>query len=89
MESLRNANIGCAVYYPVPLHLQPCFQSLGHTPGDFPETERACDEVLSLPLYAEIPEAHQHRVVSGLADAIQSGSTITFPEKSAPALRAA
>ena len=89
MESLRNANIGCAVYYPVPLHLQPCFQSLGHTPGDFPETERACDEVLSLPIYAEIPEAHQHRVVSGLADAIQSGSTITFPEKSDPDLRAA
>ncbi len=82
MASLRNTDIGCAVYYPIPLHLQTCFEYLGHTAGDFPEAEQACQEVLSLPIYAEIPDEHQHRVVAGLADVIQSGSTIMFPDKS-------
>ena len=89
MEALRHANIGCAVYYPIPLHLQPCFEYLGHDAGDFPEAERACQEVLSLPIYAEIPDLHQRRVVAGLADVVQSGSTITFPDKSDADRRAA
>jgi dTDP-4-amino-4,6-dideoxygalactose transaminase len=80
MTSLRSANIGCAVYYPIPLHLQKCFEYLGYTAGDFPESERACNEVLSLPIYAEMPAEHQERVVTGLAAALATGSTITFPE---------
>ena len=80
MQSMRNAGIGCAVYYPIPLHLQACFDYLGHSEGDFPESERACSEVLSLPIYAELPAEHQERVVAGLAEAMRSGSTITFPD---------
>jgi dTDP-4-amino-4,6-dideoxygalactose transaminase len=89
MKSLRNANIGCAVYYPIPLHLQTCFEFLGYTAGDFPESERACQEVLSLPIYAEISTDQQHRVVTGLAEAVRAGSTITFPDSSDADRRAA
>ncbi|MCH2210919.1 MAG: DegT/DnrJ/EryC1/StrS family aminotransferase [Fuerstiella sp.] len=89
MTSLRKAGIGCAVYYPIPLHLQTCFEYLGYGEGDFPEAERACQEVLSLPIYAEISDEHQHRVVAGLTEAVRSGSTITFPDSSDADRRAA
>jgi dTDP-4-amino-4,6-dideoxygalactose transaminase len=55
--------IGCAVYYPLGLHLQPCFAHLGYQPGSLPETEAAMNEVLSLPVYPELTEAQQELVV--------------------------
>ncbi len=79
MQFLRQSGIGCAVYYPIPLHLQTCFAHLGYREGDFPESERACREVLSLPIYAELPEEHQQRVVRKLAEAVQAESTLSFP----------
>jgi dTDP-4-amino-4,6-dideoxygalactose transaminase len=64
---LAERGIATAVYYPEPMHLQPCFRSWGHVPGDFPESERAAKETLALPLYPELPEASLLRVVDEVA----------------------
>jgi dTDP-4-amino-4,6-dideoxygalactose transaminase len=65
-EHLTSRGIGCAVYYPLALHLQPCFAGLGYRRGSLPESEAATDEVLSLPLYPELTEAQQELVVQAV-----------------------
>lgn len=65
-EFLRQREIGCAVYYPVGLHLQPCFAHLGMGAGSLPETERAMGEVLALPVFPELSAAQQDSVVDAL-----------------------
>jgi dTDP-4-amino-4,6-dideoxygalactose transaminase len=67
-EFLAARQIGTEVYYPIPLHLQPCFVYLGYREGDFPQTERASKEVLALPMFPELTEAEQEWVVKSIAD---------------------
>jgi len=63
---LKAKGIGSAVYYPVPLHLQPCFEYLGYKQGAFPESERAAKEVLSLPIYPELTSAQLDEVITAV-----------------------
>jgi dTDP-4-amino-4,6-dideoxygalactose transaminase len=63
---LKAKGIGHAVYYPLPLHLQPCFAYLGYKEGAFPVSERASKEVLSLPVYPELTAAQRDEVVAGV-----------------------
>jgi dTDP-4-amino-4,6-dideoxygalactose transaminase len=60
---LKSKGIGTEVYYPVPLHRQECLKHFGYQEGDFPAAERACRELVALPVYPELNEDQQHYVV--------------------------
>ena len=63
VKHLKGENVGCEVYYPLPLHQQECLAQMGHRAGDFPVSEAAAKSVLALPIFPEITEAQQARVV--------------------------
>jgi len=65
---LTERKIGNAVYYPVPLHLQQIYASLGHQRGSFPESERAADEVVSLPMFPELRSEQIERVAAAVKE---------------------
>ena len=63
-KHLQDNNVGCEIYYPLPLHLQPCFQYCNYKLGSLPETERASNEILHIPVYPELTLAEQETVVA-------------------------
>jgi dTDP-4-amino-4,6-dideoxygalactose transaminase len=65
---LKSRGIGHAVYYPMGLHLQPCFAPLGYARGSLPATETAMASVLSLPIYPELTDAQQDAVVAAVRE---------------------
>lgn len=65
-NALKEKQIGSAIYYPVPLHLQECFTHLGYRPGSLPESELASQQVLSLPIYPELAEQQREEVVAAI-----------------------
>ena len=71
-SALQARGIETGVHYPVPLHLQKCFQTLGYCPGSLPHTEKAAREVLSLPIFPELTVAEQATVVARLNEALQT-----------------
>ncbi|MGH7582845.1 MAG: DegT/DnrJ/EryC1/StrS family aminotransferase [Gemmatimonadales bacterium] len=65
---LQQRNVGSMIYYPIALHLQPCFADLGYTMGSLPVTEQAMKEVISLPVYPELTDAQQDEVVGAIRE---------------------
>jgi dTDP-4-amino-4,6-dideoxygalactose transaminase len=75
-EYLASRQIGTEIYYPIPLHLQPCFEQLGYAKGDFPHAESAARQTIALPVYPELTDEQQRFVV---------GSIRQFLDANAPA----
>jgi len=70
-DKLNEANIGNAIYYPVPLHLQECFAYLGYREGDLPESEKAAKEVVSIPIYPELNIEQKDYVIQVIKNSIR------------------
>jgi dTDP-4-amino-4,6-dideoxygalactose transaminase len=69
-QALTDRSVATAIYYPIPLHQQECFAYLGHKAGEFPESERACREVLALPVYPELSAEQVKYVATSLLEIV-------------------
>ena len=68
LAHLRAKKIGCAIYYPLPLHLQECFRDLDYSKGDFPVSESCSDKVISLPVFGELTKDEQDEVITAVKE---------------------
>ncbi len=73
-EHLAGQGIQVGVHYPVPIHLQPAYEDLGHKLGDFPVAEAYADRILSLPMYAELNSGQVERVSSAISEFLAANS---------------
>lgn len=67
---LREKGIDARTYYPIPLHLQPCFSYLGYKKGDLPESEKACQETFAIPVYPELTKEQLDYIVASMKEAL-------------------
>ena len=72
-QQLQEAGVSTIIYYPIPIHRQPAYAELGYGPCSLPVTERLCTEVLSLPIFPELSEHQQQRVVEVLRSVVPAG----------------
>jgi len=70
-QQLQEAGVNTIIYYPIPIHRQPAYSELGYGPGSLPVTERLCSEVLSLPIFPELSEVQQQRVIEVVGRVVQ------------------
>ena len=70
-QQLQDAGVTTIIYYPIPIHRQPAYAELGYGPGSLPITERLCSEVLSLPIFPELSDAQQDRVIAVITQLLQ------------------
>lgn len=71
-KHLADLGIPAMIYYPVPLHLQEAFEYLGYKPGDFPVTEKLCQQVISLPMHTELNEEQLQRITGAVIDFVHN-----------------
>lgn len=74
-QALQDQGISSMIYYPLALHLQPVYANLGYQPGQLPQAEQAAQEVMSLPMFPELTQESQDRVIAAVAATVQSASS--------------
>ncbi|MFM6199959.1 MAG: DegT/DnrJ/EryC1/StrS family aminotransferase, partial [Dolichospermum sp.] len=65
-NQMQEQGVNSMIYYPLPIHLQPVYKNLGYQPGQLPVSEQACHEVLSLPMFPELDQEQQDKVIDTL-----------------------
>jgi dTDP-4-amino-4,6-dideoxygalactose transaminase len=71
LQYLHDNGIGAGIHYPIPLHLQPVLAYLGYSEGDFPHTEAAARQIISLPMFPELTQSQMEQVATTLREAVQ------------------
>jgi dTDP-4-amino-4,6-dideoxygalactose transaminase len=79
MRYMTEVEIGTGIHYPVPLHLQKAYASLGYHAGDFPVAEQSAREIVSLPMFAQLIDDHQARVVSVIKKHLSASDLLAAP----------